>query len=131
MSAEDVKSFLARTQDRVAQPVANAAGKACELAVLEEGRTRKPKGGEYLMDKDCDGKSDFLLMIPDSKRDPIVALYDDDGDGKYDTAFYDHGHDDQFDVVLYDTDGDGDPDMRGDIRKGEDEPYRWEKLPKK
>ncbi|PZQ61590.1 MAG: hypothetical protein DI570_11975 [Phenylobacterium zucineum] len=131
VSAEDVKSFLARTEDRVSHPVAKASASTCEMDVLEEGRTTKPKGKEYLMDEDCDGKPDFLLMIPDSKRDPIVALFDEDGDGKYDTAYYDYGHDEQYEMVLYDTDNDGEPDMRGDIRKGEDEPYRWEKLPKK
>lgn len=131
VSAEDVKSFLARTQDRVSQSVTNAADKDCKPQVLEEVRVSKPKGSEFLFDDDCDGKADSVLLIPDSKRDPIVSLHDEDGDGKYDTAYYDHGHDDQYDMVFYDTDGDGLPDMRGDIRKGEDEPYRWEKLPKK
>ncbi|MEW5683717.1 MAG: S1C family serine protease [Pseudomonadota bacterium] len=131
VSAEDVKSFLARTEDRISHPASNAGGKACKPQVLEETRVSKPKGTEYLFDDDCDGKADSILLIPDSKRDPVVSLEDADGDGKYDTAYYDYGHDDQYDVVLYDTDGDGEPDMRGDIRKGEDEPYRWEKLPKK
>lgn len=130
VSAEDVKSFLARTQDRVSRPAAKAAAETCERQVLEEGRTDDPKGKEFLVDDNCDGQSDFLLMIPDSKRSPVVVLFDDDGDGKYDTGFYDNGHDGQYDVALYDTDGDGEPDMRGDFRKGEDEPYRWEKLKK-
>lgn len=130
VSAEDVKSFLARTQDRVSRPAAKAAAETCERQVLEEGRTDDPKGKEFLVDDNCDGEADFLLMIPDSKRSPIVWLFDEDGDGKYDTAFYDNGHDGQYDVALYDTDADGEPDMRGDFRKGEDEPYRWEKIKK-
>lgn len=130
VSAEDVKSFLARTQDRVSRPAAKAAAETCERQVLEEGKTDNPKGKELLVDDNCDGEADFLLMIPDSKRSPVVVLFDDDGDGKYDTAFYDHGHDGQYDVALYDTDADGEPDMRGDFRKGEDEPYRWEKIKK-
>ncbi|WP_068878533.1 S1C family serine protease [Phenylobacterium sp. CCH9-H3] len=130
VSAEDVKSFLARTQDRVSRPAARAVAETCERQVLEEGRTDDPKGKEFLVDDNCDGEADFLLMIPDSKRSPVVVLFDDDGDGKYDTGFYDHGHDGQYDVALYDTDADGEPDMRGDFRKGEDEPYRWEKIKK-
>lgn len=48
--------------------------------------------------------------------------------GEVDTIYYDANRDGDADWVIYDTDGDGKPDMRGDFRKGEDEPYRWEKI---
>jgi hypothetical protein len=50
--------------------------------------------------------------------------------GKIDTIYYDMNRDGEFDYVEYDNDGDGQPDMRGEFRKGEDEPYRWTKLTK-
>lgn len=128
ISAEDVKSFLARTQDRVVQAATKAAAQKCERRALDKIENKNPKGVALSVDDDCDGKVDFLLVIPDSKRHPIQAIFDEDGDGIYDTVFYDDGHDGQYDTALYDTDGNGKPDMRGDIRKGEDEPYRWEKI---
>lgn len=128
VSAEDVKSFLARTSDRVSHAATKAAAGTCEEKVLEEGVSKKPPGKEYLIDGDCDGAPDYLVIVPTSKRSPMMTLIDDDGDGKYDSIIYDDGHDGQPDTALYDTDGDGKPDMRGDFRKGEDEPYRWEKI---
>lgn len=128
ISAEDVMSFLARTGDRLARPAAKAVAQTCERRALDRVAIKDPKGVEVSVDDDCDGKEDFLLILPDSKREPIQAIFDEDGDGTYDTVFYDYGHDGQYDVALYDTDRNGKPDMRGDIRKGEDEPYRWEKI---
>ena len=131
ISAEDVKSFLARSQDRISQPVANAAADACEPEILDEAKSDRPKGMSYLMDANCDGKADTMVTVPNSKRDPITSLADDDGDGKFDTAYYDYDHDDNPDVAFFDTDADGEPDIRGDFRKGEAEPFRYEKLAKK
>lgn len=42
--------------------------------------------------------------------------------------YFDDGHDGTIDSALYDTDADGKPDTRGFFRRGEREPYRWEKV---
>lgn len=127
VAAEDVKSFLARTEDRVATP-SRASAETCEPVVVSERPTTDPKGVQKLVDTDCDGEGDSILGIPDSKRHPMTVWVDDDGDGKLDTMFFDDRHDGVFDSALYDTDGNGKPDMRGEFRNGEDEPYRWEKI---
>jgi S1-C subfamily serine protease len=126
VSAEDVKSFLARQDDRVTRQA--AAETACDSPAVDERPSKKPKGTRFLLDTDCDGEGDSILIVPDSKREPIVLFSDDDGDGKYDTMIFDDGHDGEPDTALYDTDGNGKPDTRGDFRKGESEPYRWEKI---
>ncbi|MGA0605545.1 S1C family serine protease [Phenylobacterium sp. VNQ135] len=127
VSAEDVKSFLARTDDRMIR-TKNAASERCESAIVQERATTSPKGIEQLVDTDCDGKGDSIVAVPASKRDPITVWVDGDGDGKLDTMFFDERQDGTFDSALYDNDGDGKPDTRGFFRKGEDEPYRWEKI---
>lgn len=94
-------AFLARTEDRRAAPT--APEKPCaDDAVIDERPSKDPKGMEYLMDSDCDGRGDYSMVVPASKRDPIEIYLDDDGDGQ--------------------------PDLRGDYRNGEDEPYRFEKI---
>jgi S1-C subfamily serine protease len=126
VSAEDVNSFLARTGDRRTTPVEKP--KDCKSVAVDERPLKDIKGTEYLMDSDCDGKGDYQLEVPDSKKEPIVVSMDDDGDGKIDTLIFDDGHDGKPDLAMYDTDGNGKLDMKGLYRRGEDEPYRYEKI---
>jgi S1-C subfamily serine protease len=128
VSAEDVKSFLARTDDRLTAARQAAAAAACEPQVLKEEPMRRVKGVRALIDGDCDGEGDMIVETPASKREPVTVFYDDDGDGKLDTMLFDDDRDGDPDSALYDTDGNGKPDLRGAFRKGEDEPYRWEKV---
>jgi hypothetical protein len=126
VSAEDVKSFLARGQDRVLRTQVSA--EKCEPKVIAEEPMTDKKGMIYLLDADCDGKGDATLEEPSSKREPITLFFDDDGDGEFDTLYIDKNHDGQWDDAMFDTDGNGKPDMTGKFRKGESEPYRWEKM---
>ncbi len=131
VSAEDVKAFLARTDDRLisgGRKVRAAAAKACEEKVLEEVAISTPKGMMYAIDGDCDDKPDFVFMEPEDETLPTRVILDDDMDGVIDTVIFDEGRDGAPDFALFDTDKNGKPDMRGDYRKGEDEPYRWEKI---
>lgn len=123
VSADDVTAFLARKDDRLTTVADRRA--ACEAKTLDETATTKPKGVSYAVDDDCDGKGDYLVLEPADKREGLTFLYDDDGDGKYDTLIVDADRDGNPDVALYDTDGDGKPDLRGDFRNGEQEPYRY------
>lgn len=127
VSAEDVQAFLARAGDRRASRPEARAARACKSETLSQKPTTKPRGVYYVVDSDCDGKSDYEVMEPDDKREAMTVLYDDDGDGKFDTLILDRDRDGNPDVALYDTDGDGKPDLLGEYRNGEDEPYRYER----
>lgn len=127
VSAADVRAFLARAGDREADPVLKAK-LACEPKSLSETKLRKPRGMEYLVDSDCDGKGDYLMDVPDKQSEAILYMMDENGDGKIDAVIADDDRDDNFDIGLYDTDGNGKFDMRGDFRNGETEPYRMEKI---
>ena len=126
VSAEDVNAFLARTEDRRTTPA--PPPEDCKAEAIDERPMKDPKGTEFLMDSDCDGKGDYSIEAPDDRRKPIVIVLDDDGDGKFDTLIFDDRHDGKPDLALYDTDGNGKPDMKGLYRNGEDEPYRYEKI---
>ena len=126
VSAEDVNAFLARTADRLTQPI--GPPKDCKSKTLAERVSKDPAGMEYDVDADCDGYADYRSIIPTSRREAIMVLYDDDGDGKLDSAVFDKNHDGKPESGLYDTDGDGEFDMEGRFRNGETEPYRYERI---
>jgi hypothetical protein len=125
VSVEDVKSFLARGHDRAAPRQAAAA---CEWKDVGVEDWTDPKGKATLLDTDCDGEADATLFEPKNRREPDMLMSDENGDGKYDAFYMDQNRDGDPEYALYDTDGDGKLDMRADYRKGEDEPYRWEKV---
>jgi S1-C subfamily serine protease len=131
VSAEDVKTFLARSGDRTApggkaRPVSD---KPCgKTESLSEEYVREDKVTRVAMDETCDGRPDYVALIPDDKREPVVMAYDDDGDGEIDTVLFDKDWDGQPETGLYDTNGDGKPDLRGRFRKGEAEPYRYDRI---
>lgn len=128
VSAEDVKAMLARTADRSATKRSNAPNGVCKEAEVDSRPSKDPVGTEYLIDSDCDDEGDFTVIIPDSRREPVLTLLDTDKDGKTDTILVDKNHDGSPESGLYDTDGDGKIDLMGAFRKGEDEPYKWEKI---
>lgn len=117
-----MNAFLARTADRIAEraPVAED----CEHEAIDERPSDDPKGVEYLMDADCDGAGDYVIVKPDNRREPMEVLLDEDGHRKIDTVILDEGHDGS--AVRHRRDGRF--DLRGLYRRGEDDPYRYEKI---
>lgn len=126
VSAEEVNAFLARTADRVAER--SPVPENCRHEAIDERPASDPKGVEFLMDADCDGEGDYMIIQPDDRRAPMEILLDDDGDGTIDTVIFDDGHDGKPDLAFYDTDGNGKFDLKGLYRRGEDDPYRYEKI---
>lgn len=68
------------------------------------------------------------MLIPDSRREAVLTMLDTDGDRETDTILIDKNRDGSPETGFYDTDGDGKADLLGTFRKGEDEPYKWEKI---
>lgn len=126
IAAEEVVAFLARAEDRRAERDGPPAG--CVETALREWPSETPKGVTRLMDDDCDGKGDYELVVPRNRFAPTQWRFDTDGDGVIDHTILDRGRDGTPDEAFFDTDGDGRPDMRGVYRRGEDEPYRIERL---
>jgi hypothetical protein len=128
VSADDVKALLARNEDRTATKRSNAPGGVCKEAEIDNRPSKDPVGVEYLIDSDCDGEGDYQVVVPDNKREAILTMLDTDGDHDIDTILVDKNHDGAPETGLYDTDHDGKVDLLGTFRKGEDEPYKWEKI---
>ena len=43
----------------------------------DERPSKDEPGVEYSLDSDCDGKADYLMIVPDKKREPITYLFED------------------------------------------------------
>ncbi|HEY9217738.1 MAG TPA: S1C family serine protease [Phenylobacterium sp.] len=133
VSGDDVRAFLARSGDRVeSQPKSASKAKgpdgSCQSKILESWDETEPfKGEAGLVDFDCDGKGDVIMLAPLKKSDPVLMMFDDNGDGEIDTILYDENHDGDPETALYDTDFDQKPDMVGYYKKGESEPFRFER----
>ena len=80
-------------------------------------------------DADCNGKTDTILFLPDSKTEAIVMGVDLNENGKLDVIYVDKDQDMKFDVALYDTNEDGKTDLVGYDLNDDLEPGRVE-LPK-
>jgi hypothetical protein len=136
ISADDVRSFLARTADRMTQrpraPSAAraAAAKQCEMKILETERSEDPAGEKRWLDFTCDGEVDGVMMVPDDAKEPQFYVIDNDGNGKADEVLLDRDRDGAAEFSAYDTDEDGKWDLVGYYRPGEDDPYRYARLSK-
>jgi S1-C subfamily serine protease len=128
VSVEDVKAFLARAGDRVTEHPKPVDPANCKSKALKERASDDPPGKELLVDEDCDGKGDFIAILPDDRSLGITMLYDDDGDGKIDAALFDKNWDGYPESGLYDTNGDGKFDMTGRFHKGDKDPYRYDRI---
>lgn len=126
-----MRALLARKEDRLVSAQAKAAAsKPCEDEVVSEKRNEEDKTTRFVMDSDCDGDGggDYVVVVADDKREPLLVMLDEDGDGKLDTVIVDKDHDGKPEQAFYDTDGDGKSDLEGKFRRGETEPYRYERI---
>jgi S1-C subfamily serine protease len=128
VAADDVKALMAATADRTATKRSNAPGGVCKEAEIDSRPSKDPVGVEYMIDSDCDEAGDYTVLVPDNKREAVLTMLDTDQDRKVDTILVDRNRDGSPEIGLYDTDADGKLDLEGTFRKGEDEPYKWEKI---
>jgi len=107
-----------------------AAAEPCEWKTIRSEDWRDPKGVADLLDTDCDGEIDATAFTPARKRDPAVLMTSEQpqSKGEIDTMYFDADRDGEADWAVFDTDSDGKFDIRGEYRKGEAEPYRWERI---
>lgn len=136
ISSDDVRSFLARTTDRIARrPIAPtaaraAAAKECDMKVLDTERTEDPPGEKRWIDLTCDGEIDGVVMLLDDPKEPLFVVIDNDGNGIVDEMMVDVERDGQFEYSAYDTDENRKMDLVGYYRPGEDDPYQYARLSK-
>ena len=96
----------------VAQATASAAAK-CEPHLMFEGRDDKNTASVRRFDMTCHGRVDFVLVLPDDKSQPLIALIDTTGSGKADGQVLSYHRDGHWDISYWDTKHNGHWDMIG------------------
>jgi S1-C subfamily serine protease len=111
--APDAPAALDETMPAAPLPAAQRSTPACEVKRLEARRTSRDDATGHLLDTNCDGTVDAILIVPDNKREPIELLIDANQNQTVDAVYVDEDRDLKFDYVLFDTDEDGVTDMIG------------------
>jgi S1-C subfamily serine protease len=86
----------------VAAATASAAAK-CEAHLMFEGRNDKNTASVRRFDMTCHGRVDLVIMLPDDKSQPMVALLDTTGSGKADGQILSYHRDGHWDISYWDT----------------------------
>lgn len=130
VSVNEIKAFLATPGDQMqtSSPVkSNVLAQRCDTDVVQEFRDQVKKIHVQLFDRDCDGKVDSKLILPDSENEPFSLSLDGlDGDVSK-AVLYDENRDGNWDYILFDLDGDNSAELIGYYEEGGTEPYRYEK----
>lgn len=130
ISVREVRRFLDASASRYAETFAPPAEEegACQPVVLFTGRSDTDDSEIRVTDEDCDDAPDVVEEWYDDKSIGYVVLFDDNGDGKWESIVVDVNADGSWDYSLYDTDGDGKADLRGVHAGGAWEPSEYKRV---
>jgi S1-C subfamily serine protease len=132
VSVTEVRRFLAAKSNRIAKQSSGsglkAADRKCDGQLLGETRLNDQAATGTVIDGDCDGRPDAILVAPDDPREPIELRIDSNADGKIDIIILDFERDDKWDESYADTNGDGKPDSHGFHDDGSLHPTRVESV---
>jgi hypothetical protein len=127
IKVDDVKEFIAQQGSTT---TAKQSRNNCGDNIFSKGKDTDKNGAfEYIAyDTNCTGKVDALLRMPLDKSEPIVFLFDSNGDGKWDVFIFDKNRDGKWDVSYHDTNFDGKLDLMGLHPDGKLVPSSFEKV---
>jgi S1-C subfamily serine protease len=127
VAVTEIKRFIALRKNRrapessvaddtlpaTALPAAQRSTPGCDVKRLESRRAARGGATGHMLDTNCDGTVDAILIVPDNSRDPMELLIDANQNQAVDAVYVDEDRDLKFDYVLFDTDEDGATDMIG------------------
>ena len=127
VSIEDVKQFLSRGGNRLAEKVQpTKVAKKCEMKEVFKGKLEDGSGDVIVWDSKCTGKADLNMVIPYDKSKPIYSEMDRNQDGNVDVKIFSQNRDYKWDFSFWDENFDGKWDLFGLHRNGEVKPYKYE-----
>jgi S1-C subfamily serine protease len=86
---------------------------SCEPVRLDTRRTRSEDGTVHVLDLNCNGHADAMLLVPDNSKLADHLASDANENGITDSVYFDFNRDGRFDEVRFDTDEDGKADLVG------------------
>jgi hypothetical protein len=104
ISIDDVKKFLARQGNRVAQNSGVAPrDNSCQLKELSRFRNSNDDSTVIAYDYKCNGKANADHIIPDDKTQPIMLALDRNDDGVPDVIYFDLKRQQRWDLSFWDV----------------------------
>ena len=114
VSVKNVQKFLtARAAESFASSAAIAPKATCEPLRLETRRTKSQDGTVHVLDLNCNGRADAMMLVPDDRKKANLLSNDANENGITDSVYFDFERDGKFDEVTFDTNEDGDSDLIG------------------
>jgi S1-C subfamily serine protease len=121
VSVDDVKRFLARQGNRLAQGDNTSPGKGdrlqnkntspkkvnCEPKEISRSRNKDNDAVVIEYDIDCSGRINANYVIPDKKTEAILLMRDRNGDGRPDVIYFDFDRRGKWDLSFWDNDFSG------------------------
>jgi len=101
VSVDEVRKFLARSTDRIAQQ-APKSDQGCESKELSRFRSNENDASVIAFDMFCTGKDNAELVIPDNKTKAVFLRLDRNGDGKADAIIFDFKRRAKWDLSFWD-----------------------------
>ena len=131
VSIDDVKTFLARSGNRLAEanPPKTTAN-ACKVKEIFRGENADKTGTVIGYDLDCDGIVDSELRTPYDIKKPIQYVVDRNDDSRPDVIVFDTERKGQWAFSFWDNDYDGKWDLVGFHNEGTLKASRYEPFDK-
>jgi S1-C subfamily serine protease len=128
VSVDDVRKFVARPGNRIAQTPTTTKGSRAECKPKELSKFRNEKNDATVVSYDmfCSGKDDGELVIPDDKGQAIFLRVDRNGDGRADVVFFDLKRRGKWDLSFWDDNFSGQWSLVGYHDDGSLKPSRFE-----
>jgi S1-C subfamily serine protease len=101
VSADEVRRFLARTDNRIAQQAPNR-DQGCKLTELSRFRSQENDAAVIAYDMFCTGNDNAEYVVPDDKTKAIFLRLDRNGDGKADAIIFDFKRRGKWDLSFWD-----------------------------
>lgn len=114
VSVAEVRRFLDAQESRYAESATpQASPEECAPVVVFTGRSDADDADIRTTDNDCDDYAEMIEVWFDDRSLGYAVEFDEDKDGRWETAVVDSDLDGRWDYSLYDTDADGVVDLRG------------------
>jgi S1-C subfamily serine protease len=125
VSVDEIRKFLARSDNRVAQQVPKS-DQGCESKELSRFRSNENDASVVAFDMFCTGKDSAELVIPDDKTKAVFLRLDRNGDGKADAIIFDFKRRAKWDLSFWDDNFQGHWTLVGYHDDGTLKPTRFE-----
>jgi hypothetical protein len=102
VSVDEVKRFLLRSENRIAQKASAEKKANCEPKALSKYRSKDNSAAVTSYDMFCNGKASGEYVLPDKQDAAIFLRLDRNGDGKADVIFYDLKRRGKWDISFWD-----------------------------